>query len=72
MVRPKMYSDDDNERIKRLYTKDRESLSAIARMFNYSSPEIVKRKLESMGVRIRNRSAAMKAIHKKRREDNNE
>jgi DNA-binding transcriptional MerR regulator len=64
MTRQRKYSDDLNPRIKRLY-KDGFSLSEIACLLD-CHPEVVKRRLKTMGVKIRNRSEAMRQYHAKR------
>jgi hypothetical protein len=65
MGRRKIVTDDMNPEIKKLYTNN-DSLSEIGIKLNIH-PQIVKRRLQSMGIKIRDKSQAMKIYHEKRR-----
>lgn len=67
MGRRQIYGDDLNPKIKQLY-EEGFSLSRIAIKLK-CHPEVIKRKLISMGVEIRNQSEAMKQFHEKRRKN---
>lgn len=56
--RKKIYKDDLNPEIKRLYEEELQSMYAISQKLNVH-PQVIKRKLLSMGVHIRNKSEAM-------------
>lgn len=58
MGRRKIYGDDLNPEIKRLYTDLNYSFNQIAKKLNIH-PQVVKRKLQSMGIETRNLSIAM-------------
>jgi len=68
--RKKIYSDDLNPKMVRMYKEQNMSLYAIGQELGVH-PEIVKRRLQKSGVEIRNKSNAMKLYHKKKREEDN-
>ena len=60
------YGDDHNNEILRLYVEEELSLSKIAQKFSMH-PEVIKRKLKSMGViAIRGKKEAMMVFHRQR------
>jgi len=63
MGRRKKYGDDINPEILRLYEEEDKSLNQISIDLKIH-PEIVKRKLKSMGINVRGRSDAMKNYYK--------
>ena len=65
MGRRKIYPDSLNPEIRRLYIAGN-SLQRIAQELDMH-PEIVKRRLRSMGIPIRNRGEAMKNFHARRK-----
>lgn len=62
------YGSDRTPEIIRLYTEENLSLHAIFKKTGIH-PQIVKRRLLSSGITIRNKSEAMKLSHKHRREN---
>ena len=65
--RKKIYTDEMNPEIKRLYEEEDMSMYAIGQKLKVH-PQVVKRKLISMGVEIRDKSAAMKLFYKKNKD----
>ena len=64
MPRPKIYKDDMNDAIVKLYNEGF-SLNRIA--VNLSShPQVIKRKLIALGIPVRSRSQAMTLFHAKK------
>ncbi len=65
MGRRKIYTDDLNPEIKRLYTEENLSMYAISQETEVH-PQVIKRKLISMGIEVRNKSEAMKLFYSKK------
>ena len=65
--RKKKYSDDLNPEMKKLYDEGL-SLYAVGKQLGVH-PEIVKRRLEKMGVQVRNKSSAMRLYHQRKSEE---
>jgi hypothetical protein len=66
--RKKIYGDELNPEIARLYTEENLSLYAISQKMGVH-PEVVKRKLTAMNIPVRNKSNAMKLFYRKKREE---
>lgn len=62
MGRRKKYSDSINPKIKELYVEKNMSLNQISQTLNIH-PQICKRRLQSMGIDLRNQSQAMENFH---------
>lgn len=69
MGRYKKHPESLNPDIKRMYVKENKSLREIGKYFSMHQ-QSVKRRLQSMGIEIRNRSEAMKTLHKNKRSKN--
>lgn len=67
MPRPKKYDDSYNEKIFELYVNKNMSLSQVSQKLDIH-PEIVKRRLQNMGVDTRNRSQAMSNYHEHKKD----
>lgn len=67
--RKKKYGDDINSEILKLYVEEELSLNAISIKIKVH-PQIIKRRLQSMNVQIRNKSQAMKLSHQNRKRVN--
>ena len=65
--RKKIYTDELNPEIKRLYEEELQSMYAISQKLKVH-PQVIKRKLISMGVYIRNKSEAMTLYYAKHRD----
>ncbi len=65
MGRRKIYTDDLNPEIKRLYTEENLSMHAISQEMEVH-PQVIQRKLISMGIKVRNKSEAMKLFYSKK------
>ncbi len=66
MGRRRVHDDSSNSEIKKLYVSMKLSLGQISDIMCMHK-QVIKRKLQSMGIEIRNRSDAMKQFYKNRR-----
>ncbi len=64
--RRKIYTDDLNPEIKKLYVEDSLSMYEISKKMSVH-PQVIKRKLIAMGIEVRNKSEAMKLFYSKQK-----